>query len=138
MKKRVLVVDDEEDILSLVAAMLGFSERYDVMVAHEGQEALEIARRQSPDVVILDILMPRMNGYQVLRALKADPTTSHAKVIMLTALAQQADRERAVAAGADGFLVKPFSPTMLLSTVTQALDLGAEDEAAASNRPTEA
>ena len=134
MKKRVLVVDDEQDILSLVSAMLG--ERYDVIVAHEGQEALEVARRQSPDLIILDILMPRMNGYEVLRALKADPATTHVKVIMLTALAQQADRERAQAAGADGFLVKPFSTTMLLDSVIQALDLGPEDEAAASDRAT--
>ena len=91
MKKRVLIIDDEENVLSLVSATLGYDERFDIAVARNGKEALEAAKNEVPDLVILDMLMPIMDGFQVCQALKNDPPTAHVKVIMLTAMAQEAD-----------------------------------------------
>jgi len=119
MTKKVLIVDDEENLISLVLATLGYSERYDVSVAHDGRQALDVALQQRPDLVILDMLMPMLDGCAVCRALKQNPLTAHAKVIMLTAMAQQADRQKALIAGVDDFITKPFSPTALLKKVDQ-------------------
>ena len=119
MKKRVLIIDDEENVLSLVSATLGYSDRFDIALARNGQEALESAMEEAPDLVILDMLMPIMDGFQVCQALKSDPHTAHVKVIMLTAMAQEADMGRAIAAGADRYITKPFSPTKLLDTVEE-------------------
>lgn len=121
MRKRVLLVDDEEGILSLISATLGYDNRYDLTVARNGQEALSVAKRERPDLVILDLLMPALDGCAVCRAIKESPATAHAKVIVLTALAQSTDRQRAAAAGADDFITKPFSPTKLLAKVSEML-----------------
>ncbi len=122
MRKRVLVVDDEENVVKLISATLGYDDRYQVAVARDGQEALSIALHERPDLVILDMLMPKLDGSAVCRELKANLVTAHTKVIMLTALTQQGDRQRALMAGADDFLTKPFSPTALLLKVEQILD----------------
>ncbi len=121
LRKRVLVADDEQNVLNLISATLGYNDRYELALAHDGEEALVIASRERPDLAILDMLMPKMDGSTVCRALKANPNTAHVKVIVLTALTQQADRHRAMGAGADDFLTKPFSPTILLSKVEQML-----------------
>ncbi len=122
MRKRVLVVDDEENVVKLISATLGYDDRYQVAVARDGQEALSIALHERPDLVILDMLMPKLDGSAVCRELKANLVTAHTKVIMLTALTQQGDRQRALMAGADDFLTKPFSPTALLLKIEQILD----------------
>lgn len=121
MKKRVLVIDDEENVLSLITATLGYDQRFEIAVARNGQEALEEANRFIPDLVILDMLMPVMNGTQVCRHLKNNPATAQTKVIMLTALAQEDDRGKATKAGADRYITKPFSPTKLLDAVEDML-----------------
>ena len=121
MKKRVLIIDDEENVLSLVSATLGYGQRFDIALARNGQEALESALNKVPDLVILDMLMPIMDGFQVCQALKNDPHTAHVKVIMLTAMAQEADMGKAIAAGADLYITKPFSPTKLLDAVEEIL-----------------
>ena len=121
MKKRVLIIDDEENVLSLVSATLGYDQRFDISLARNGQEALESALHDVPDLVILDMLMPIMDGFQVCQALKNDPRTAHVKVIMLTAMAQEADMGKAIAAGADRYITKPFSPTKLLDAVEEIL-----------------
>jgi len=118
----VLVVDDEENVVKLISATLGYDDRYQVAVARDGQEALSIALHERPDLVILDMLMPKLDGAAVCRELKANLATAHTKVIVLTALTQQGDRQRALAAGADDFLTKPFSPTALLLKIEQILD----------------
>ena len=123
MTKKVLLADDEEDILMLVSATLGGDDRYSLILARDGEEALGIAQREKPDLLFLDILMPKMNGYEVCQLLKKDPTTAQIKVIMLTALAQEADRERALEAGADDYFSKPFSPTALLKRVEDLLSV---------------
>ena len=123
MKKKILVVDDEEDIRELIAASLGADDRYDVLFAHDGQQALEIARCEKPDLLLLDVLMPFVNGYEVCRRLKEDPATRDIKVVMLTALAQLQDEWKGREVGADDYFTKPFSPTALLNRVHELLGL---------------
>lgn len=122
MRKRVLVADDEEGIVKLVSATLGHGDRYELAVARDGQEALDVAQRVGPDLAILDMVMPKLDGTMVCRALKANSATAQVKVIVLTAQAGEADRRRAMLAGADDFIVKPFSPTALLLKVEQMLN----------------
>lgn len=123
MTKKVLLADDEEGILALVSATLGGDREYKILVARDGEEALSIARREKPALLFLDVLMPKMDGFEVCRALKRDPTTSHIKVIMLTAMTQESDKRKAVEAGADDYFTKPFNPMALLQKVDQVLDL---------------
>lgn len=121
MRKKVLVVDDEENLLKLVCATLGYDDSYEIAVARDGEEAIAVAARTRPDLVILDMLMPKLDGPAVCRSLKADVSTAHTKIIILTALAQQSARQMAMASGADDFITKPFSPTVLLRKVEEML-----------------
>ena len=121
--KKVLLADDEDGVLALVAATLGNDNRYSLLMARDGEEALALARKELPDLVFLDVMMPKMDGYAVCQALKQSPNPRHIKIIMLTAMAQDANRERARAAGADGYFTKPFSPTTLLEKVSDMLGL---------------
>ena len=123
MTKAVLLADDEVMIRTLIAATLGFEDRYQVLVARDGEEALTTAQREKPDLICLDIMMPGRNGYEVCQALKGDPETAQIKVIMLTALAQESDRWKALEAGADDYVTKPFSPRALLEKVEEVLSL---------------
>ena len=121
MSQTVLIVDDVEIIRALVEATLGNDERRQVLTAKDGMEALRIAAQQELDLVLLDILMPNIDGYEVCRRLKSDPATSPTEVIMLTALAKDDDRMKAMEAGAYDYLTKPFSPTQLLDKVEEVL-----------------
>jgi two-component system cell cycle response regulator len=112
MTARVLVVDDISANLRLLEAKL-VAEYYEVAVAASGREALEAVQRWMPDIVLLDVMMPGMDGYEVCRRLKADPATAHIPVIMVTALVDQAERVRGLEAGADDFLSKPVDDAML-------------------------
>ncbi|MBA2446620.1 MAG: response regulator [Chloroflexi bacterium] len=94
---------------------------YRVLEATNGAAGLELARRERPDLVILDVGMPDLDGYTVCRALKGDPETAGMAVVMLTARAQEGDRQRGVEAGADAYITKPFSPRALLETVERML-----------------
>jgi two-component system phosphate regulon response regulator PhoB len=112
----ILVVDDEPSIVELVRFTL---EDADVRVveASDGAEALILARRIKPDLVLLDVQMPRLDGLEVCRQLRREPDFARTPVIMLTAAGQQADRTRGLGAGADEYLTKPFSPLALLALV---------------------
>ncbi|MBI4201418.1 MAG: response regulator [Chloroflexi bacterium] len=118
---KVLIVDDEEGVLALLTATLGSDARYELLLAKDGEQALGIARLFKPDLVFLDILMPNKDGYQVCRELKADPSTASIRVIMLTAMAQDSDKRKALEAGAEEYFTKPFSPTVLLERVERML-----------------
>ena len=115
---KLLIADDEPAVRALVHATLE-GDDYQIIEAGDGVEALELVREQSPSLVLLDVMMPRLDGLDVCRAIKADPTTSDTMVVMLTAQAQQRDRERGMAAGADVYFTKPFSPLALLDLVEQ-------------------
>jgi CheY-like chemotaxis protein len=122
--KTVLVVDDEPTIRALVNAILDGSD-VRTLEAVDGPEALAMARRHRPDLVLLDVVMPRMDGFTVCQKMKAESSTARTPVLLLTALAQESDRQRARRAGADGVVQKPFSATALRATVESILS-GAE------------
>jgi len=117
---RILICDNESVLRGLVRASLG-GNGYDLVDARDGDEALALARGSKPDLVLLDMMMPGRSGLDVLAELRADPELAESRVVMLTARTQTADREAAVAAGADGFLTKPFSPLELAALVEDML-----------------
>jgi DNA-binding response OmpR family regulator len=115
-KRTVLLADDDPGLRRLVGATLG-SEHFNLLSAADGEETLSVARQRLPALILLDINMPSRNGLEVCRLLKADPTTSHIKIVMLTASSSDLDRTRAIDASADDYFVKPFSPIALLDKV---------------------
>ncbi|PZQ47423.1 MAG: PleD family two-component system response regulator [Micavibrio aeruginosavorus] len=116
MSARVLVVDDILPNVKLLEAKLS-SEYYDVLTATNGMEALEKVASQSPDIVLLDVMMPGIDGFEVCRRIKADPATAHIPVVIVTALTDSSDRIKGLEAGADDFLSKPLNDTALMSRV---------------------
>jgi DNA-binding response OmpR family regulator len=113
---RILIVDDEIQNLELMEAMLT-SAGYEVFLAREGEEALRLARERRPDLILLDLMMPGLSGFEVCARVKTDPQTGGIPVLFVTALNQISDKERAMAAGGDDFLTKPFQRTELLTRV---------------------
>jgi CheY-like chemotaxis protein len=117
---RVLVVDDEPDVLLL--CRLNLQQRgHELLEASEGGRALELARERHPDLIVLDLMMPGINGYDVLEALQGDDATSGIPVLVLTAKSLRADRERSHGLGASAFLTKPFMPSELCEMVDSLL-----------------
>jgi CheY-like chemotaxis protein len=117
---RVLVVDDEPDVLLL--CRLNLQQRgHELLEASNGTTALELARERHPEVIVLDLMLPGMNGYEVLESLKQDERTSDIPVLVLTAKSLRADRERSHGLGASGFLTKPFLPSELCEMVESLL-----------------
>jgi CheY-like chemotaxis protein len=114
----VLVVDDDPVIQRLLRVNFEM-EGYDVIIAGDGVEGLERARADHPDIIVLDIMMPRMSGLDVTRALKADPDTAGIPVMLLSAKAQETDLRAGDESGADGYLTKPFDPLLLLQRVEE-------------------
>ena len=116
MAKKILIVDDERHIVRLVEVNL---ERagYDVISAYDGIEALEKVESEKPEMIILDVMMPRMDGFEVLKKLRSDAATKEIPVIMLTAKAQDADIFKGWSSGVDSYLTKPFNPRELLTFV---------------------
>ncbi len=125
MAKKILAVDDERHILRLVQINLEKA-GYEVITANNGREAVEKVRAEHPDLVVMDVMMPEMTGFEALQALKEDPATSSIPVVMLTAKAQDADVFHGWQSGADLYLTKPFNPLELLTFVKRILDAQAE------------
>ncbi len=113
---RVLVADDDPDILALVAYRLERS-GFEVLTARDGAEALELTLAHLPDLVVLDVMMPRIDGYGVTEAIRLHPPTERTPVLLLTARVQEADVARGFEAGADDYIKKPFSPQELRARV---------------------
>jgi two-component system, OmpR family, alkaline phosphatase synthesis response regulator PhoP len=123
MTQSVLVVDDEPNIvLSLEFLMKQMD--LDVRVAEDGDAALQEIGRQAPDLVLLDVMMPKRDGFSVCRAIRANAAWDDVKIIMLTAKSRDEERERGLAAGADDYIVKPFSTRDVRNRVGQILKLG--------------
>ena len=112
----LLVADDDEDILTLVQLRLTRS-GYEVVVARDGEEALRLAQERSPDLAVLDWMMPKATGLEVLRALRAGEATAAMRVVLLTARASEDDVQAGFDAGADDYIAKPFSPQELAARV---------------------
>jgi len=108
----VLVADDDDDILLLVTTRLR-RDGFDVITAHDGEEALALVQERRPDVAVLDIGMPKLDGLEVLQKIRADDTLDAIRVLLLTAKAQESDVQRGYEAGADAYVRKPFSPSDL-------------------------
>jgi DNA-binding response OmpR family regulator len=117
----VLVADDDDDILLLVTTRLR-RDGFEVIFARNGEEALALAQERQPDVAVLDIGMPKLDGLEVLARMRADETLKGTRVLLLTAKAQESDMRRGYEAGADAYVRKPFSPSDLSARVRELAD----------------
>jgi len=118
--KRILVVDDEEDIVKLVKMYLEHH-RYEVIIANDGQEGLEKAKTEKPDLIVLDLMLPKISGYKVCGLLKKDARYAKTPVILFTAKAQEKDIKLGQEVGADAYITKPFEPEILLVKIKELL-----------------
>lgn len=123
---RVLVIDDEPDVLLLCRVNLQHA-GHDVLEAPDGEHGLEQARDERPDAIVLDLMLPAMDGYGVLAALQDDERTRDIPVLVLTAKAQREDRIRCWEEGASEYMTKPFSPSALSSTLAQLMDMSSAE-----------
>jgi DNA-binding response OmpR family regulator len=117
----VLVVDDDPLVRNLLRAVLEMGD-FELYEATDGSEAMTLAQKHRPEVVVLDVMMPGLNGYDVCRQLRADPSFDGMRIVMLTARTSPRDREEGLRAGADAFFTKPFSPLDLIESVTGVRD----------------
>ena len=121
-RRLILIVDDEPSVRAMVHASIRVrGPSYRVLEAGNASEAVAQARQHQPDLVLLDVALPDHDGFWVCRTLKTTPETAHIRVLMLTAMSLPSDRDRAVEAGADGYVVKPFSPRALLDEIDRRL-----------------
>ena len=125
---RVLVVDDDDVIRQLITVNLEL-EGFEVVPAVDGQDALDKVKSANVQVVTLDVMMPRVDGWEAATRLRNDPETSHIKVILLSARAQEADLQRGEKIGVDAYLTKPFDPDELIDTVRRLVDEATSDSA---------
>lgn len=118
MAKKILVVDDDSDMVEILKSLLEIK-GYDVIKAFNGQEALNKTKQQKPDFILLDIMMPIMDGWETCRRLKACKKTSRIPIAVLTARVDSQDREKAFKLGADDYITKPFDPDELLERIKE-------------------
>jgi len=119
-KKKILIVEDEPDIAESLKARLDL-EDFEVQLAGKGEEGVTLARKQKPDLIILDVMLPGIDGYEVCKILKEDPKTQKIPILILTALPHLEDAEKAFSAGANEFLNKPYTNERLLIKVRKLL-----------------
>jgi two-component system, OmpR family, alkaline phosphatase synthesis response regulator PhoP len=118
VKKKILIVDDQEDIVKLLEMRLSTS-GYDFISAEDGEAGLKLARSEKPDLIIMDIMMPKMDGYKVCGLLKNDARFAHIPVILFTAKALDEDRRIGEEVKADAFIVKPYNAQILIEKVKE-------------------
>jgi DNA-binding response OmpR family regulator len=118
--RKILVVDDEPFICRSLTFVLK-KENYEVFEARNGEEGLAAIRLHKPDLVFLDVMMPKINGFEVTERVRQDPELAGTRIVLLTAKGQESDREVGKNAGADDYMTKPFSPTKILERVRQML-----------------
>jgi CheY-like chemotaxis protein len=117
---KILVAEDERDIRDLISFTLQFA-GHQVVTANNGEEAVQLALKEIPDLVLTDVRMPKMTGYEACKLIKADPTTQHIPVIFLSAKGQDAEVQTGLDSGADEYLLKPFAPDQLTRKVAEIL-----------------
>lgn len=120
---KILIAEDERDIRDLIIFTLRYN-GFDVAAASNGEEALELALSEAPDMLVLDVRMPRMTGYEVCRQLKANKATEHIPVVFLSAKGQEAEVQAGMEAGAIDYILKPFAPDDLVARVRELLESG--------------
>ncbi len=119
-KGKILVVDDEVNITQILEFSIG-SEGYQVITASNGEEAIDKARNEQPDLIILDIMMPKIDGYEACRILKTSPLTKNIPVVLLTAKGREIDKKLGYEVGATDYIIKPFSPNRLIDRIHELL-----------------
>ncbi len=120
MAKKILVAEDERDIRDLIAFTLQFA-GYEVLTANNGEEAYQIALKEVPDLILSDVRMPKMTGYEMCRLIKAEARTAHVPVVFLSAKGQETEVQSGLDAGASEYLLKPFAPDQLMAKVAEIL-----------------
>ena len=120
MPKKILLVDDEPHIVIMLSNRIKHA-GYDVISASDGQEGLDKARKENPDLIILDVMLPKLDGYKVCRMLKFDEKYKHIPIIIFTARAQEIDKKTSGDVGANGYITKPFEPQILLDKIKELL-----------------
>jgi DNA-binding response OmpR family regulator len=121
MSKHILIVDDEPNILISIEFLMK-REGYDVAIARDGEEGLAAIRTQRPDLVVLDVMMPKRDGFEVCTEVRADPSLSGVRILMLTAKGREAEIKKGLALGADAYIPKPFSTHELVAKVKALLE----------------
>ena len=121
MAKKILIVEDEEDILQMISEAFRELTQYEIIYARDGKEALGIVKENKPDLIILDIQLPKLSGHEVCESVKSDSKLSHIKIIVLSGMTQTSDCQRAMIAGADKYITKPFSLNILITKVEKLL-----------------
>lgn len=121
--KKVLVIDDNPTIVELIKYAVNLQGSYQVIVAYDGVQGLERIFAEQPDCVIIDVKMPRMDGYQLVRCLRGDPRTANTPLIILSAMTREEDQVTGLLSGADEYLTKPFKPTALNAAIERVLKL---------------
>jgi CheY-like chemotaxis protein len=124
--KRVLLAEDDRDIQVVARMALKMGGVEEVFVANDGQECLSLVQKARPDLILLDVMMPRLDGYATCELLKQDPEVNQIPVIFLTAKAQGADLKKGFAAGGIGYLTKPFDPTTLCQSIMSIMETANE------------
>jgi len=130
-KGKILVVDDEIYIVHILDFSLGM-EGYEVVTALDGEQALEKLKQEKPDLIVLDIMMPKLDGYEVCKAIKSDPETRQIPVILLSAKGRNVDQKMGFDVGADDYITKPFSPRKLVERINQLLGQAISERPASS------
>ena len=120
MKKKILIVEDEHHVSNLIKITI--EDNFEIKQAYDGEQALKMIPEFKPDLIILDIMMPKMNGYEVCNKLKSDSETSDITILMLTAKSQSQDVQDGLSLGADFYFTKPFDPIDLLENIKNILD----------------
>jgi len=118
---KILVVEDDYTTVQLIEFLLK-KNKFEVLVANNGVEALEISRKQKPDLILMDVIMPKMDGIEAIEKLQEDENTRDIPIVILSALGQEMDVMRGLQAGASGYIVKPFSPKELLDEIRGKLE----------------
>lgn len=125
-QKKVLVIDDNPTIVELIRHAVGMQGKYAVVVAYDGVQGLERFYAEHPDCVIVDVKMPRMDGYQVVRCIRGDTTTAHTPLIILSAMNEEDDQLTGLLSGVDEYLAKPFKPSVLCATLERVMQITPE------------
>ena len=117
---KILIAEDERDIRDLITFSLRFA-GYEVVAASNGEEAVQMAPQEMPELILMDVRMPRMTGYEACALIKADPKTSHIPILFLSAKGQESEIQSGLEAGADEYLLKPFAPDQLIARIQEVL-----------------
>ena len=126
MIMKILIVEDEDDVCELLKTIFNDHIGYEVLWAKDGHEAIKIARDENPAIILLDVQLPGLTGYEVCRSIKSNPALSNMRVLMLSGMTQYHDQQKAQEAGADEFIIKPFIPNALLEMVEELLNSNEE------------